>query len=108
MLNLDATAVSLIISLVIPVLTGLVTKVTLPGAAKGVLTLVLNGVAALVTTATLADGTAVLSGQTVVTWLIGLGVSVAMYLGVWKPAGVTSSAPDGKLAPNAGLGPTTP
>lgn len=115
MLQLDALTVSLLISLVIPVVTGFVTKATLSSAWKGVITLVLNGLAAFITASILVDGSAQFTQQAISQWAIGMGVSVAMYTGVYKKAGITSSefiphvgdAPvEGKLGPAKGLGPS--
>lgn len=116
MLKLDALTVSTLISFIIPVLTGVLTKATLATAWKGVITLVLNGVAAFVTSATLVDGTATITQQAIVQWALGMAISVAMYTGIYKKAGITSStytpsgtdvAVPGKLAPAVGLGPKT-
>jgi hypothetical protein len=107
-LRLSALTVQVVLALVIPIVTGLLTKYSVPSAVKGLTTLVLNAVAALVTTATLADGTAVISKPTFIAWMLGLVVSVATYAGVYAPAGLTSSRPDGKLAPNFGIGHSEP
>jgi len=115
MLQLDALTVSLLLSLVIPVVTGFVTKATLSANWKGVTTLLLNGVAAFVTAAILVDGSATFTQQAITQWAIGMGVSVAMYTGIYKKAGITSSeyvptfgsAPiEGKLAATKGIGPS--
>jgi hypothetical protein len=102
-LELSATTVTVLVSVIIPIITGLLTKITTPPWVKSVVTIVLNAVNALVTTAVLADGTAVLSQGTLVTFIMGVVISVAAYAGVYKPANITSSTPDGKLAPNKGV-----
>ena len=101
---LTAPVVLTITGLVIPLVTGLLTKFTLPSWVKGIITIVLNAVAAMVVTATQADGTAVISNATLLSAVYGVVVSVVSYVSVYKPAGLPSSAPDATLAPNAGLG----
>jgi small basic protein len=94
-----------VISLLIPILTGLLTKYTLPSSVKAIMTIVLNAAAALVLTAMQADGTAVISNAALLTFIYGTTISVVSYLGLYKPVGLTSSTPDGKLAPTVGVGP---
>lgn len=103
-----APVVMLVISLLIPIVNGLLTKYTLPSSVKAVATIVLNAVAALVLTATQADGTAVISNTALLTFVYGTTISIVSYLGLYKPVGLTSSTPDGKLAPTKGAGPSTP
>ena len=101
-----APIVMTVISLIIPLVTGLLTKYTLPGWIKGIITIVLNAIAAAILTATQADGTAVFSNATLMTAIYGVIISVVTYLSVYKSAGLTSSSPDGALAPRAGIGPS--
>jgi hypothetical protein len=108
-LRLDAVAVAFLVSALIPIVNGLITKCTLSSMWKGLITLILNAVNALVVTATMSDGTAIISSTTFVTFILGLVISVGTYLGVYKNVGLTSSAtpagvPDPKLGPNTGLG----
>lgn len=97
-----APVIMFVVSVLIPILNGLLTKYSTPPQVKAVLTIVLNAVAAFVVTATQADGTAVFSNATLMTFIFGTVVSVTSYLGLWKPVGLTSSndAQDqpGKLA----------
>lgn len=102
-LRLTTVTVTIIQALVVPIVTGLLTKASLSSAAKGLMTLVLNAVASLINVAVTADGTAVLSEATLINFGVGLAISVATYLGVYKPAGLTS-APGGRLAPTVGIG----
>lgn len=103
MLSLSALSVSLVVSLFIPVLVGLLTKSSLSSGLKGLGMLVLNAVNALVVSAVVADGTAVVSKETFVAFALSLAISVASYTGVYKPLGLTSSE-GGKLAPDKGIG----
>ncbi len=92
----------LAISAAIPILVGLITKATLPTVWKGVLTLTLNAVATLVLTATMTDAK-LITEQAFLQWAVAFGLSVAAYVGIYKPAELHSN-PGGKLAPNVGLG----
>lgn len=99
-----APVVNFIIGMLIPLVTGLLTHLNLSSKAKFMITLVLNAVAALVTTNMLSDGTAVLSYQALFTGMYSLIVSLVAYHRFYKQAGLTSSTPDGKLAPMHGIG----
>jgi uncharacterized membrane protein YvlD (DUF360 family) len=101
---ISAPIVTLIVALLIPIVNGYFTKITLSGGVKGLITLVLNTLVAFITTATTAEGTAVFSKQTAYTAAVGFIISVASYVGIYKPADLTSSEPDGKLSPNSGIG----
>lgn len=103
-ITLSSLTVTLLISLFIPIATGILTKSTLAGYWKGLLTLILNGFNAALVQATVADGGAFFSRETLVTTLIGLAISVTSYLGIYRDAGLTSSATNGKLFPASGLG----
>lgn len=100
---ISAPVVQSLISFVIPLITALLTKWTFPAWAKGVITIVLNAVVAALTTAVVADGSAVLSNQTFLTFIYGVVVSVVSYNALWRPAGLTSNV-DGKIAPEKGIG----
>jgi hypothetical protein len=89
-LELSATTVAFIIATMIPIAVGFLTK--LESKYKGPLMIVLNAVNAVLTNALLEDGTAVISQAMLTTFVTGLIGSLAMYYGVWKPLGVTSSA----------------
>lgn len=104
-ITLSALTVQLLVAAVIPIVTGVVTKASLSSFVKGLITLVLNALNAAIVQATVADGGAFFSQETIVATLIGLTISVATYLGVYKPANLTSSA-GGRLAPSTGIGPT--
>jgi hypothetical protein len=99
-LVVNAQVVTLALTVVIPFLVGLVTKSSASAWVKIGANLVLSAVAAAITMSTQVDGTAIISGATLL--LVGeqfLG-ALLVYLGVLKPAG---NAP-AKLAPTHGLG----
>lgn len=88
---ISAPVIMFVISVLIPLLNGLLTKYSTSSKVKAVLTIVLNAVAALVVTGLQADGTAVFSNATLLTFVFGTVVSVTSYLGLYKPVGLTSS-----------------
>jgi hypothetical protein len=90
--QLSSLTVSLIIGVAIPLITGLVTKYTTSSGVKGLITLVLNAVQTLVVTATIADGTAIVSRETFIAFCLSLTISIATYAGVYAPLNLTSSA----------------
>ncbi len=98
-IQFDAFAVTALVSLVIPVLTGLLTKVSAPTALKQVFTIFLAAVNTLVVTSTLQDGTAVISKETGLLWAVSTAIAITSYLGIYKP-----HALDAKTNPEFGLG----
>lgn len=102
-LALNAQTVGVLLSVVIPIVTGLLTKITTSSRVKQVLTIMLNAVTAVITTAVATDGSVYLDQSTIVHFVVGLVISLALYAGIYKPNGFTSSTPDGKLGPNKGL-----
>jgi hypothetical protein len=107
-LHIPALVVSAGVGTLVPILNGLLTKVTLPSAVKGVITIILSAIVALITSATLADGTAVISWLTFLMWFLTTVGAIAAYVNIYKPLNLTSSTPNGKLAPNSGIGPDSP
>lgn len=95
--QLSALTVSLIVALLIPLITGLVTRYSTSSGVKGLITLILNAGQALVVNATVADGTALISRETFVAFTLSLAISIASYAGVYRPLDLTSSTPTGKL-----------
>lgn len=97
--TLAPLVVSMIVGLAIPLVVGLVTKSGASAQLKQVVTILLAGIAALITSSTVADGSAVFSLETLLltgmTWL----VSIASYLGVYRPLNANDH-----LAPDRGLG----
>lgn len=102
-LELSALSVQLLIGLVVPIVVGLITKLTTSSGLKALVMLVINAAQTLLVQATMADGTAIISKQTFIVWIFALIVSVASYAGVYKPLNLTSSTEGGKLSPNRGL-----
>ena len=101
---ISAPVVTIIIALLVPIVNGIITKYTLSGAVKGFITLLMNTIMAFITTNMSDTGAAAFSLQTLWTAALGFIISIAMYVGIYKPGNLTSSRPDGKLSPNSGLG----
>lgn len=89
--SLNATLVTALVSLVIPVLVGLATNARTSSTVKGALSIVLNAINALIVTHTVADGSAWVSKQATLAWIVGTLTSLAIYLHIYKPAGITST-----------------
>lgn len=101
-ITINSLFVTLIVSTLIPLLVGVVTKLGASSSIKVVTMLVLNAVSALFTVGTQQDGTAVISKTAAIYALFGVVQSVALYYGVWKPSGV-SAAINTKTS-NVGIG----
>lgn len=98
-LKLTEFTVLVITSLLIPLATGLITKLNASATVKQIVTLALSTVVGIVTTSTQADGTAIISLTTVQYALLSFAIAVVSYLGLYKPHDANA-----RLAPNAGLG----
>lgn len=92
-------AVTALVSLVIPVLTGLLTKVNAAPAVKQVLTIVLAAVNTLIVSNLTDSGTSVVSKETALLWAVSTGIAITSYLGIYKPHDANA-----KLSPDKGLG----
>lgn len=97
--TLAPIVVALLSGLIIPVLVGIVTKSGASAQLKQAVTIVLAGVAALITSSTLADGSAVFSLETLLLAVMSWLVAIASYLGVYRPQNLND-----RTAPNFGLG----
>lgn len=98
-LTLSAFVVLVVTSFLIPLATGILTKLAASPTVKQVVTLILSAINGLVVTSTQADGTALLSLATAQYTLLSLGIAIVSYLGIYKPHDVNA-----KLAPEAGFG----
>lgn len=92
-----APIVTIIVSLIIPLINGFLTKPSTPSGVKAIGTILLNAAAALITNGVVADGSSVFSTATLYTAILGAVISIVTYAGVYKPLNVTSNA-GGKLA----------
>ena len=89
--TVDAIVVTALIGAVLPLLIGVVTKTNLHSGLKGALLLLFSAIEGLLVTATQADGTAVLSKESIIFAIIGWVSAVATYNGLWKPSEVAGS-----------------
>lgn len=89
--SLDAFTVTFILGSLIPLVNGLVTKLTTSSAVKAIVTIVLSGIAGLVNVSLTDGGGAVISQSALKSAILTLIVAIAMYAGVWKPLALTSS-----------------
>jgi hypothetical protein len=90
-------------SLLIPFVTGLITKYTLHSFLKFLINLVVSTGAGLINVGLTADGTAVISKAALVTAAYTVVTSTLMYLSVYKPLDLNKS-----LVPEFGIGPGEP
>ena len=87
----NATYVTLITATIIPLLVALITKINASPKVKALVMVVLNAIAALITSSIVSDGSAVidLSQPAIIAFLLGIVTSGATYLTVWKPLKTT-------------------
>lgn len=97
--------VMVILSIVIPLVVGIISKASLASGVKAVIMLVLNALNAFIVTAVVVDGSAVFTKTAFMNFVLGVVVSVATYFGVYKPVGLSSH---GALGPDVGIGPKAP
>lgn len=90
-LSLPPYVVALILGTLIPLVNGVVTKLTTSSTVKAIVTLVLSAIAGIVNVSLVDGGGAVVSWSTLNAAAITFIVAIATYTGVWKPMGVTSS-----------------
>lgn len=88
---LDAYTVTLLFGLIIPLVNGLVTKISTSSAVKAVLTLFLSAVAGVVNVSLTEGGGAIVSQSTLKSTGLTFIVAVVTYFGLFKPVGLTSS-----------------
>jgi hypothetical protein len=83
--TINQTTVMIILSVVIPLVLGVLLKPTNPEWVKVLAGGVVAGIATLITEAIRDDGTAVLSQEMLVQFAVQWIGVIATYLGVWKP-----------------------
>lgn len=98
-LALTPTLVLILVSVLIPILTGLLTKINASTTLKQVVTIILAGANAVIVSNLGEDGGAVLTDSVITDALVSWTVAIASYLGVYKPHDANT-----KLARNTGLG----
>lgn len=99
--NLDqAYWLGLLISLVLPVLVGLVTTRVVNAGVKAVLLLALSALNGFIVEFA-AGGAGYDVGSAIVLSLVAFGTGVLMHFGLWKPSGVAGKAQDVGAKPTA-------
>jgi len=98
--KLSAVLVTFLIGTLIPILVGIITRTAWPPVVKAIANIVATAANALIVDHQLGDGSAFITQQAAVLWLMTLAISIAVYLGVYVPANLTNRE-GGKLA---GLG----
>src|SRR4051812_1172805 len=99
MLTLNAPIVTLISGTIIPLITGFMTSHHLSGKIKLGITVVLNLVTAILTSAIVTDTSYIISASTLYNAAVGFIISIAAYHGAYAKMNLTSSNIDGKLSP---------
>jgi len=89
--SLSPIIVTMILGTLIPLLNGIVTKVSTSAQVKVVLGLLLSAVAGIITVSITPGGGAVIGEQALVAAGLTFATTVVTYLGLWKPLEVTSS-----------------
>jgi len=89
--NLPPFTVSIIFGAIIPLLNGLVTKITTSSAVKAVLALALSTVAGIIQVSTTDNGGAIVSWSTVTAAVVTFIIQAAAYSSLYKPLALTSS-----------------
>lgn len=98
-MNLSAILVTLIVTMILPALTALVTKSTASPGIKQFVTALLAAAGGFVVTATQLDGTAVFGKESATLALSTFILAQATYWGFWRPHEINA-----KVAPGVGLG----
>lgn len=89
--RLTPLVVSVLISFVLPLLTGLLSRASWSAGAKGLMTLILTAVQTVVVQNTVEDGGAFFSQEVLIAFALSLAISITSYVGVYKPLKLTSS-----------------
>ena len=99
---LAPTFVTFLVTLLLPVLVALVTKAVASDRLRAVILLVLTAITTLIGEAIVDDGSAIISKDTFMKWVMATLIAVASYLGFWKPVANINA----KAAPAVGLNDT--
>lgn len=99
MVTISAVGVSIIVGTLLPIVVGLVTKSTARTEVKVAVQTLAATVAGVIVSATMADGTAIVSWETLFLAWLGWVNSMASYLGVYGKIGLND-----RLAPTVGIG----
>ena len=98
-IRLDPMLVTFGVSVLLPLLVGIVTKAHTSTTLKQVVNIAASIATGLIVTATQADGVAVISKEAAFYAFVAFAVQTATYLGIYKPQNANAA-----LAPNLGIG----
>lgn len=96
---LEPTWVTVILGLLIPLLTGLITKANASATIKQIVTLTLAAATTLISRAVIESGEALFTQELLIEAGMTWGIAIGSYLGIYKPHEINDS-----LAPTTGLG----
>lgn len=88
--DLSPASVSIIVGFLLPLLVGLVTKVSTPSSVKGVLLLLLSAVSGLLAQAAVEDAGFAVTQEALISAGITFAIGVATHYGLWRPTGATA------------------
>lgn len=98
-ITLSALAVTFLVSLLLPIVTGLLTKYNAPGTVKGIVALAVSSINGLIVANMATDGGARVGKTAIVLAGMSFAIQTATYLGVYQPAKANA-----KLGPDFGIG----
>src|SRR4051812_18407411 len=90
-IHVDASMWAVLVSVIIPPITGFLTGLDTPTWVKSLITLLLNALSACLMTVVVVGTDAAISKSTVIATFVSYVVSHVVYKDFWKPALVTSS-----------------
>ena len=106
MITINAQFTQQLVAVVIPLIVGILVTKAAPSWMRAVTLIVLTAVATAISTATQADGVAVLGREDIILAIDNIVIAVAMYFGVWKPSGISTTINDATAT--FGIGPSAP
>lgn len=98
-IRLDPMLVTFVVSVLLPIVVGFVTKANASTALKQIVSIAASIGTGLVVTATQVDGVAVISKQAAFYAFVAFATQTATYLGIYKPQNANA-----KIAPKVGIG----
>lgn len=98
--TLNAFAVTMLVSLLLPVVTGIVTKYSAPAIVKSLVALAVSSINGVVMGGLAVDGTAHIAKAAIMLAVLSFAIQTATYLGVYKPNDVNAA-----LGQSFGIGP---
>ena len=97
--TLSSFTMVVISGLIIPIITGLLTKITASAQTKALIAAIQSIVAGFIATAMAPNGTAVFSQALIQNIVLTVAIQIAMYVGIYKPVVDINS----RTLPNVGL-----